>query len=50
MSEDRDLRQDGSLTDPVVPDPGKQDRNRKKRKNRKLKRKRKRLRNVERKK
>ena len=32
MSEDRDLRQDGSLTDPVVPDSGKQDRNRKKRK------------------
>ena len=32
MSEDRDLRQDGSLTDPVVPDSGKQDRSRKKRK------------------
>ena len=32
MSEDRDLRQNGSLTDPVVPDSGKQDRNRKKQK------------------
>ena len=31
MSEDRELRQDGSLTDPQDPDPGKQDRNRKKR-------------------
>ena len=32
MSEDRDLRQDGSLTASAAPDPGKQDRNRKKRK------------------
>lgn len=32
MSEDRELRQDGSLTDPMVSDSGKQDRNRKKRK------------------
>lgn len=37
MSEDRELRQDGGLTDPTVPDagkedPGKQDRSRKKQK------------------